>query len=96
MINIELSSEFLNEVREAVREELEKVIISSNIQDEMMTINGVSEFIQVSVPTVRKFMNNGLPFFQEENVVRFFKSDVILWAKKNAAYIKSHEKAISA
>lgn len=84
-LNLEFSPEFLSVIREAVRIEVESVYsrqMETNLK-QLLTIGEVAEFMQVSVNSVRHFMNIGLPHFKEGQVIRFIKSDVIEWTKKD-------------
>lgn len=86
-LNLEMPEEFISAIRQAVREEVESTVarLLEN-SDQLMTIKDVAEFMQVSVSTVRQFMLLGLTYFQEGQVIRFLKSDVIAWvAKQNKA-----------
>lgn len=83
-MNLEMPEEFISAIREAVRAEVEIAVskLTTNEDVQLMTVSNVAEFMQVSVSTVRQFMSQGLPYFQEGQVIRILKSDIMAWLRK--------------
>lgn len=81
LIQIEPSSDFFTAIREAIREEVMKMVTANSVDTQLMTVENAAEFMQVSVLTIRKFMRQGLPHFQSGQVIRFLRSDIIEWMK---------------
>ncbi|MNW45650.1 Helix-turn-helix domain protein [compost metagenome] len=84
IIKLEDSPDFMNAIREAFRIELNNVKeeIQSDYDNHTMTLNDVAEFMQVSTQTVKQYMKDGMPHFQNGHVIRFLKSDVVKWIRK--------------
>lgn len=85
-INLELSPEFLSAVRGAVKAEIDefKRVLTVDLDLKLLTLDEVAEFMQISKPQVRKYMQLGLPHFQEGQIIRFQKSEVIEWTRKTS------------
>lgn len=85
IIKLEESPEFLDAVRTAIRLELSAIKneIKKEQESTIMTLKEVAEFLQVSTQTIKQYMRLGIPHFQEGQVIRFLKSDVIEWIKNH-------------
>jgi hypothetical protein len=87
-VKIELPTEFVSVMREIVRTEI--LCAADQFTDigdnQLMTVSDVAKFMQISISTVRQFMILGLPHFQEGQVIRFLKSDVINWTRNNSQH----------
>lgn len=83
MIKIDISQEFADLIRQIMREELNnfKDMLMGRNDETLMTLKETAEFMKVSTQTVRMYMRLGMPYFQEGQVIRFLKSDVIKWVK---------------
>jgi excisionase family DNA binding protein len=66
------------------REEIASLIGNITLQGvpEVMTLAQVAEYLQISMPTLYKAMNErGLPYTEKCGDKRFVKSEVDLWLK---------------
>ncbi|MCT8136471.1 helix-turn-helix domain-containing protein [Anaerobacillus sp. CMMVII] len=54
-------------------------------QEEIMTVREVAGYLKVSVPTIRSMVaKKEIPFYQRGQVIRFNKSDIREWLRRNS------------
>ena len=69
--------EVLLELFEEVREE--------DVENEIMTIREVAEYLKISVPTVRNMIaRKEIPYFQRGQVIRINRRDIKKWISNNS------------
>lgn len=55
--------------------------------DEYLTAKEVAEFVRLSVQTIRRYtMLKEIPYHKINRMVRYKKSEVILWVEKRVAF----------
>lgn len=68
-------SDLKNVLRELVSE-----IKAEELQDDILTIQDAAEYMKVSVPVIRKMIDDGdLPHFRRGKIIRLNKYDVLNW-----------------
>lgn len=82
--------EFIELVREVIKEELNSSIIKSNIQDsdELLTLKEACIYLKISKVTIHKWKREGkIEFLRFGNRIRFQKSELIKAAHAKNKYL---------
>jgi excisionase family DNA binding protein len=67
-----------------LKELMKELINEVEIEDKIMTVSEVADYLKVSVPTVRNMMlDRDIPYFQQGQVIRFKLSEVDRWLDIN-------------
>lgn len=53
------------------------------LEEDILTKEDLAKLLKVTVRTIDRLRKEGLPFLKVGNQIRFDKSDVINWLKKN-------------
>lgn len=92
-ITFDATSQFLLEFEKIIKESIAIAMKDVVAEDKVMTKKEVAQVFQVSLPTLDLLMNEGLPFFQRGQVIRFLYSEVIAWTRNNQSLVKSKKTA---